>query len=56
MSGGVFVNRQDDGDRSLAIWVNQMWSRLAQMLAVEHGEEFNQDPTIKAALQGTLRD
>lgn len=56
MSGSAFVNRHDDGDRGLAIWVNQAWSRLAQMLAVEHGEEFNQDPTIKAALQGTLRD
>ena len=34
--------------------VNRARSRLAQMLAVEHGEEFNPDPTIKAALQGTF--
>ena len=33
--------------------VNRARSRLAQTLAVKHGEEFNPDPTIKAALQGT---
>ena len=35
--------------------VNRARIRLAQMLAVEHGEEFNPDPTIKAALQGTFK-
>jgi RNA polymerase sigma-70 factor, ECF subfamily len=34
--------------------VNRARSRLAQMLAVEQGEEFSPDPTIRAALQGTL--
>jgi RNA polymerase sigma-70 factor (ECF subfamily) len=34
--------------------VNRARSRLAQMLAVEEGQEFEPDPTIKAALQGTL--
>jgi RNA polymerase sigma-70 factor (ECF subfamily) len=34
--------------------VNRARSRLAQMLAVEHGEEFSPEPTIRAALQGTL--
>jgi RNA polymerase sigma-70 factor, ECF subfamily len=33
--------------------VNRARARLAQMLAVEHGQEFNPDPTLKAALQGT---
>jgi RNA polymerase sigma-70 factor, ECF subfamily len=35
--------------------VNRARARLAQMLAVEHGQEFNPDPTIKAALQGTYK-
>jgi RNA polymerase sigma-70 factor, ECF subfamily len=35
--------------------VNRARSRLAQMLAVEQGEEFEPDPTIRAALQGTLK-
>jgi RNA polymerase sigma-70 factor (ECF subfamily) len=34
--------------------VNRARSRLAQMLTVEHGEEFSPDPTIRAALQETL--
>jgi RNA polymerase sigma-70 factor (ECF subfamily) len=34
--------------------VNRARSRLAQMLSIEQGEEFEPDPTIKAALQGTL--
>jgi RNA polymerase sigma-70 factor (ECF subfamily) len=34
--------------------VNRARSRLAQMLAVEQGGEFSPDPTIRAALQGTL--
>jgi RNA polymerase sigma-70 factor (ECF subfamily) len=32
--------------------VNRARSRLAQMLSVEEGQEFEADPTIKAALQG----
>lgn len=32
--------------------VNRARARLAQLLAVEQGEEFASDPTIKAALQG----
>jgi hypothetical protein len=35
--------------------VNRARSRLAQMLAVEPGEEFSVDPTIRAALQATLK-
>jgi RNA polymerase sigma-70 factor (ECF subfamily) len=31
--------------------VNRARNRLIQILAVEHGEEFDSDPTIKAALQ-----
>jgi RNA polymerase sigma-70 factor (ECF subfamily) len=31
--------------------VNRARSRLAQMLAVQEGQEFEADPTIKAALQ-----
>jgi RNA polymerase sigma-70 factor (ECF subfamily) len=34
--------------------VNRARSRLAQMLSVEQGEEFEPDPAIKAALQGTF--
>jgi RNA polymerase sigma-70 factor (ECF subfamily) len=34
--------------------VNRARSRLAQVLSVEQGEEFEPDPAIKAALQGTL--
>jgi RNA polymerase sigma-70 factor, ECF subfamily len=34
--------------------VNRARSRLAQMLSVEEGQEFEADPTIKAAIQGTL--
>jgi RNA polymerase sigma-70 factor (ECF subfamily) len=34
--------------------VNRARSRLAQMLSVEQGEEFEPDPSIKAALQRTL--
>jgi RNA polymerase sigma-70 factor, ECF subfamily len=34
--------------------VNRARSRLAQMLAVEHGQEFYPDPTIEAGLQGTF--
>jgi RNA polymerase sigma-70 factor, ECF subfamily len=34
--------------------VNRARSRLVEMLAVEEGPEFDADPTIKAALQGTL--
>jgi len=32
--------------------VNRARARLARMLDVEHGQEFDPDPTIKAALQG----
>jgi RNA polymerase sigma-70 factor (ECF subfamily) len=35
--------------------VNRARIRLAQVLAVENGEEFNPDPTLKAALQGTFK-
>jgi RNA polymerase sigma-70 factor (ECF subfamily) len=31
--------------------VNRARSRLAQILSVEEGQEFEPDPTIKAALQ-----
>jgi len=34
--------------------VNRARARLAQILSVEHGEEFDSDPTIKAALQGAF--
>lgn len=34
--------------------VNRARARLAQVLAVEHGEEFAPDPKIKAAFQGTF--
>ena len=35
--------------------VNRARIRLAQVLAVEQGEEFAPDPTIRAALQGTFK-
>lgn len=34
--------------------VTRARSRLAQMLSIEQGEEFEPSPTIKAALQGTF--
>ena len=39
---------------TIRIQVNRARAGLAQVLAVEHGEEFAPDLKIKAALQGTF--